>query len=53
MDSTITSNPKTWVDFGFYVFDSVKTYILPVLGGLLAGWVAPSPQSMIRKAKGQ
>ncbi len=43
MDSTQT---KTWVDFGFYVFDSIKTYILPVLGALLAGWLVPSPQSM-------
>jgi hypothetical protein len=48
MDSAHT---KTWVDFWFYVFDSIKTYILPVLGALLAGWIAPSPQSLIRKAK--
>lgn len=42
---------KTWVDFGFHVFDSIKPYILPVLGGMLAGWVAPSPQSMIKRKK--
>lgn len=52
MDSTLTTNPKTWVDFGFYVFDSVKTYLLPVLGGFVAGWLGvKKPGFMIRKAK--
>lgn len=52
MDTTLTTDPKSWVDFAFYVFDSVKTYILPVLGGLLAGWLAPTPKSMINRMKG-
>lgn len=49
MDSTHVT--KTWVDLGFYVFDAAKGYLLPALGGLLAGWFAPSPQSMIRKMR--
>lgn len=36
-------DPKTWVDFAFHVFDAVKAYLLPALGGLLTGWIAPSP----------
>lgn len=53
MDTTmITTDPKTWVDFAFYVFSEVKTYILPVLGGLLAGWLAPSPLGRKKKAEG-
>lgn len=42
---------KTWVDFGFYVFDSLKGYILPALGGALVGWVIPSPQAALRKLR--
>ncbi len=47
----IIAESKSWVDFAFHVFDSIKTYILPVLGGLLAGWIAPSPQSLLRRKK--
>lgn len=50
MDSaTVASEAKTWVDFAFYVFDAIKGYILPVIGGALAGWLVPSP--LKRKAK--
>lgn len=51
--TTITSDPKTWVDFAFYVFDSIKGYILPVLGGALAGWLVPSPVKRKKKAEGE
>lgn len=54
MDTTqIIAEGKSWVDFAFHVFDSVKTYILPVLGGLLAGWLAPSPLGRRKKAEGK
>jgi hypothetical protein len=46
MDTTTVA--KTWVDFGFYVFDSIKEYILPALGGALIGWITPSPQSIMK-----
>ncbi len=46
MDST---SAKTWVDFAFHAFDAVKDYILPALGGMLAGWFIPSPKNMMRK----
>jgi hypothetical protein len=51
MDSVIVH--RTWVDFGFYVFDAVKGYILPALGGLLAGWIAPTPKSILQKMQGK
>lgn len=48
MDST-----KTWIDFGYHVFDTLAKYILPVLGGLLTGWIAPTPGTLIKRIKGK
>lgn len=34
---------KTWVDFGFHVFDAIKDHIIPVVIAALTGWLVPSP----------
>lgn len=52
MDTTaITSDPKTWVDFAFYVFDAVKGYVLPALGGFLAGWLGVNKPGFMKRGK--
>lgn len=48
MDSTTA---KTWVDFAYHVFDAIKGYLLPVLGGILAGSFLPQPHKMIGRRK--
>lgn len=53
MDTTLTTDPKSWVDFAFYVFDAVKAYLLPVLGGMIAGSFLPQPHKMLGKGKGK
>jgi hypothetical protein len=46
MDST-----KTWVDFGFHVYDSFKDYLVPVVVAALAGWIIPQPKSLLRSLR--
>lgn len=51
MDTTaITSDPKTWVDFAFYVFDKFWPFLAAAVPSFLAGWLGVNkPQFMQKK----
>lgn len=40
MDTTaITADPKTWVDFAFYVFDKAWPLLAAAIPSFIAGWL--------------
>jgi hypothetical protein len=52
MDTTaITSDPKTWVDFAFYVFDKAWPLLGTALGGFLAGWLGVNKPGFMKRGK--
>jgi hypothetical protein len=46
-----TTSAKTWVDLGFHIWDSIKDQLIPALVGVIVGWVAPTPKTMIQRMR--
>jgi hypothetical protein len=48
-DTLIISDPKTWVDFAFYVFDKFWPLVAAAVPGFLAGWLGVNKPAWMQK----